>query len=399
MRVVSAYLVDRKTAGASSVPTPRGTVVATVNRGGMELVDNVAGEWRELCSASELAPFHHPEWIAAYLRAFAPRATVRLLTARAGSRLRAVLPLMEQSKFCGLPARVLRGTSNVHSCQFDLVTGKEQTAASIGAVWNHLKEMSDWDVLEFNDVPAGGAAEQLLALAASDDYPVGQWPTNVSPYVSLRGAADALQVIPGGEFRRELRRQMRRASEKWQIELHRSDSACAGDLQQFYAIEMSGWKGRNHSAIASRPATQLFYDEIAKSASTLGYLSLYLLHFDGVPVAGHFGLTYRGRYYTPKIAYDERFASVGPGHLLIEAVLRDCISRGIGEYDIVGPSVPWKLKWTSNTRSHAHCYVFRKGAYGRVLHAVKCRFMTRLRVAARYPAVSRLRALLKAADE
>lgn len=396
---MSDYLTSRVAGVADLVPARGGSVVATASRGGMELVDSIAGEWRELCAASELAPFHHPEWIAAYLRAFAPHATVRLVTARAGSRLCAVLPLMEESKFCGLPARVLRGTSNVHSCQFDLVTSKEQAEAAIGAVWDQLKEMNDWDVLEVKDVPAGGAAEQLLKLAAADGYPVGQWPTNVTPYVSLRGATEALQVIPSGEFRRNLRRHMRRASEKWQIELHRSDSACADKLQQFYAIEMSGWKGQNNTAITSRPATQLFYNEIAKSASTLGYFSLYLLHFDGVPVAGHFGLTYQGRYYAPKVAYDEQFASVGPGHLLIEAVLRDCISRGIGEYDTVGPSVPWKLKWTSNTRSYAHCYVFRKSAYGGVLHAVKFRFMARLRIVASYPAVSRLRALLNAADD
>jgi CelD/BcsL family acetyltransferase involved in cellulose biosynthesis len=162
---------------------------------------------------------------------------------------------------------------------------------------------------------------------------------------------------------------------------------------------MSGWKGRRKTAIASRPATQLFYDEVARAASALGYFSLYLLRFDGVPVAGHFGLTCRGRYYAPKVAYDEQYASVGPGHLLVEAALDDCIYRGIGEYDTVGPSAPWKLKWTSTTRSHAHCYVFRKSAYGGILHAAKCRFMAGLRAASHHPLVSGLRAHLKTGDE
>jgi CelD/BcsL family acetyltransferase involved in cellulose biosynthesis len=373
-------------------------MVVAVHHGGLELVDSIAGEWRELCAESELAPFHHPEWIAAYLRAFAPHAAVRLLTAHAGSRLRAVLPLIAGNTFCGLPARVLRGPSNVHSCQFDLVVGHRQKTPTIGCVWDCLKEMNDWDVLEIKDVPAGGAAEQLLALAAADGYPVGRWETNVTPYVSLRGATDALQVIPSGEFRRNLRRHMRCASERWRVELYRADSAACEDLRQFYALEMSGWKGRQKTAIASGPATQLFYDEIAKSASALGYFSLYLLRFDGVPVAGHFGLTCRGRYYAPKVAYDEQYACAGPGHLLVEAALRDCISRGISEYDTVGPSAPWKLKWTSQTRPHAHCYVFRKGVYGSILHAAKFRILTKLRPAAHHPLVSGLRALLKPGD-
>ena len=217
-----------------------------------------------------------------------------------GSRLCAVLPLTEESRFCGLPARVLRGASNVHSCRFDLVTCKERAAAAIGACGASLKEMNDWDVLEIKDVPAGGAAEQLLALAAADHYLVGQWPTDVTPYVSLRGAAEALQVIPSGEFRRNLRRHMRRASEKWQ---RRVASRGLGRLRRASAILCTRDERLERparTAIASRPATQLFYDEIAKSASTLGYFSLYLLHFDGVPVAGHFGLTYQDRYYAPR---------------------------------------------------------------------------------------------------
>jgi CelD/BcsL family acetyltransferase involved in cellulose biosynthesis len=394
---VNAYL--HATCLATPIPVPENRVIAAAQRGGSELVDSVAGEWRELCAETEMAPFHHPEWIAAYLRAFAPAANVRLLTARAGSRLCAVLPLTEENTFCGLPARVLRGASNVHSTRFDVVVARQQAAATISQVWRCLKEMDDWDVLEIKDAPAGGGAEQLLALAASEQYPVGQWKTDDTPYVSLAGAANALQVIPSGEFRRNLRRHMRRASEKWSVELCRVDSADSEDLRQFYALEMSGWKGRRKTAIASRPATQLFYDEVARAASALGYFSLYLLRFDGVPVAGHFGLTCRGRYYAPKVAYDEQYASVGPGHLLVEAALRDCIYRGIGEYDTVGPSTPWKLKWTSTTRSHAHCYVFRKSAYGRILHAAKCRFMAGLRAASHRPLVSGLRALLKTGDE
>jgi CelD/BcsL family acetyltransferase involved in cellulose biosynthesis len=393
---VNACLLANTACLESPIPELEDRVIAVVQRGGAELVDSVASEWRELCAESELAPFHHPEWTAAYLRAFAPGAALRLLTARTGSRLCAVLPLMEESTFCGLPARVLRSASNVHSSRVDLVVNNGQ---AIGCVWDCLKEMDDWDVLEIRDVPMGGAAEQLLALAAADHYPVGQWETDVTPYVSLRGATDALQVIPSGEFRRNLRRHMRRASEKWRVELCRTDSAGSDQLQQFYALEMSGWKGRQKTAIASRPATRLFYDEIAKSASALGYFSLYLLHFDGVPVAGHFGLTYGGRYYAPKVAYDERYASVGPGHLLVEAVLRDCIARGITGYDTVGPSTPWKLKWTSTTRSHAHCYVFRKSAYGKILHTAKCQVMARLRSAKQYPLLAGLRALLKPTHE
>ena len=398
---MSACLLANSTAPAAPaiLTGELNKVIAEFHRGGLELVDNIAGEWRALCAATDSAPFHHPEWVVAYLRAFAPSAVVRLLTVRADGGLCGVLPMTEESSFYGLPARVLRGASNVHSIRFDLVVGAGQAETAIGATWSRLKAMNDWDVLEFKDVPVGGAAEQLLARAVADGYLIGQWKTDSTPQVSLCGASDALQVIPSGRFRRDLRRNIRHAHEKWHVELCRADSASPEQLRQFYELEMSGWKGRQKTAIALHPATQLFYDEIAKSTSSLGYFSLYLLHFDGVPVAGHFGLTYRGRYYAPKVAYDEQYAGVAPGHMLVEAVLRDCIARGVTLYDTLGSSAPWKLKWTSTTRDHAHCYIFAKSAYGGILHLVRCGAMAKLRSVRRHPLLTNLEARLRQACE
>jgi CelD/BcsL family acetyltransferase involved in cellulose biosynthesis len=162
-------------------------------------------------------------------------------------------------------------------------------------------------------------------------------------------------------------------------------------LERLFDLEKSGWKGRTGTAMASADATRRFYTEIAHAAERLGYLSLYLLEFGQTLVAGHYGLTYKGRYYTPKVAYAESYAVYGPGHIMVDAVLRDCVQRGLHEFDFLGPRMDFKMEWASEERAHSNCYVFRAGLFGQTLYGAKFRVMAALRKAARSPAGAALR--------
>ena len=87
----------------------------------------------------------------------------------------------------------------------------------------------------------------------------------------------------------------------------------------------------------------------------------------------HFGLTWGGRYFLPKPAFDEGHRECSPGQLLIHDVLQDCVRKGLEEFDFLGPWMEWKADWTEEIRPHAFCYVFRRGPVGLALHAAKFR--------------------------
>src|SRR4029077_13495196 len=68
-----------------------------VERGGHELVEQVAGQWRRLCDESgDEEVFYRPEWTHAYLCAFEPKADVVIISAWAGDKLRGILPLVRR---------------------------------------------------------------------------------------------------------------------------------------------------------------------------------------------------------------------------------------------------------------------------------------------------------------
>jgi CelD/BcsL family acetyltransferase involved in cellulose biosynthesis len=347
--------------------------------GTVELLDGIANEWRELCSEGPCdQPFFRPEWITASVRAFASKRRMLLITVRDGARLRGVLPLWEENTWaCGVPVKKLcsAGTAN-HSPRFDFVHGRDPgIEEAVGAAWGHIKNLQQWDVIEFLNVPQGGAVEILLRGAQEDGFLTYQYQWAKSPYIALNGhepTADFSRFARSRRFRYRLRHSWRKLEKGGDISLRRVEAADPEALRQFYRLEQSGWKGKKGTAIACRAETQEFYDSIAKYAAQYGYLSLYFLYRGGSAVAAHFALTCGGRYYPLKVAYDERYSQFGPGHLIIGAVLQDCVARGLSEFDCLGHWTEAKAKWASQVRPHNFCYIFRSGITGRLLYGETC---------------------------
>jgi CelD/BcsL family acetyltransferase involved in cellulose biosynthesis/GNAT superfamily N-acetyltransferase len=341
--------------------------------GGVELIDQLAEEWRELCDTGpDDEPFYRPEWVSAYLRAFAPQATLLVISVRREGRLTGVVPLVEEwGLLCGLPVKRLRPPANVHSCRSDVVRGpKAEGESAIRAVWEFLRNQPGWHLIDLPVILEDGALAQMVRLAQGDGFRGEVQPAFWSAYlpVPLQGPATE-PWVPGRkpDFRAKLRRRVKKLAAEGPLDLRHFDQAGPNALQQFYDLEVSGWKGREGSAIACAPQTKRFYDEIAQAAERFGYLSLDFVESDGRTIAGHFGLKYRNRYFLPKAAYDEDFRQYGPGHLGVHLTLQQCQQLGIREFDFVGPWAPDEAEWTLQARCQFHAYIFQKGLYGRLL--------------------------------
>jgi CelD/BcsL family acetyltransferase involved in cellulose biosynthesis len=364
-----------------AIPVSAFDVSASV--GGLEAVDPVADEWRELCSvAVDDQPFYRPEWIRAHVRTFAPGARLRLITTRIDGRLQLVLPLLEErGTFNKVPVRKLRAPSNCHGGRVDAVriAGPESDAA-LQATWEYLKRLEGWDLLQFGDTPEGSTLSQLAELAARDRFPTLRLPDRPNPYIPIPTSTEFLsQVPPNGKLRSQLRQARQRLTDMGTLKLSRVETADRKSLDRFYKLETSGWKGPAGTSILGN-GSLAFYDEIAHSAARFGYFSLYLLECGDELLAGHFAFNYRDRCYSPIVTYNEKFRQYAPGHLIVSEILRDCSTRGIRGFDITGQDQPWKMKWTNEVHNVNHHFVF-NGRLGKLAHTLGCKLR---------PALSRL---------
>lgn len=350
--------------------------LAQILRGGVEVIDALADEWRALCESGPYdEPFYRPEWIAAYFKAFAPFGQLIIATVRRAGRLVAVLPLIKETGMLGgIPTRKLRSAGNTHTCRCELVHDENAADEAIPTLWAALLRERGWDVLVLENVPAGGALERLANYASSAGYSTHRIAVLTPPYLDLSGPAAGFDHVLGrldAKFRANLRRRMRKLAARGPLTVVET---CQVDrsLQRFYDLERAGWKGAQKSAIDCDEATRAFYDAVAEAATRYGYFSLRTLQSAGAPAAMFYGLTHKNRFFLVKTAYDEELREFSPGQLLMHEVLRDLTSRNCCEFDFLGGALSWKQDWSPSLRQLNNIHIYR-GAAGRAIHTLRFR--------------------------
>jgi len=342
-------------------------------QGDWTVLDSIADEWRRLCDENPGdQPYYRPELIRAYVRAYVPDAKVLVLAVRRAGRLRLVLPLLEEKSWLsGVPVRKLRAP--VRYSRFDATScGGEEGGCAALAVWRHLSERDDWDLLEMRYSLDGSNVGKIASVARSEGFHAMVVPERPNVYVPVPADASALGRMPqNSKLRSQLRQARTRLAALGTLRLTRVEGADRTALDRFYELEASGWKGRAGSAIHCLPEMKPFFDEVAESAARFGYFCLYMLELDGQLMAANFAFNHRGRCHLPRVAYNERFREFAAGHLMVSEVLQDCFSRSMEGIDFTGADDEWKMKWTSQVQSVNHHFLFNSGARGGLAHIVR----------------------------
>jgi len=360
----------------------------------------LAPAWRSLAARSGApGPFLDPLWFAVYAADLAREpGSLRLLVAHRRGALAGALPLLvERRRIGGVPARVLRSLSDDHSQRFEVLADGDD---ALRALFRHLAADPGWDVLELRDLvdaPESPGA-RLAAIAAEEGFPTGAWPAMTSPYLPLPATAKELEAALGAKFRANLNRRARRlADELGPVALERVEArglALAAAVDEGLALEASGWKGEQGTAIAQDERLRRRYLALAHAFAGRGELSLHFLRAGERRVAFHFAVESGGVYYLFKPGYDESLARFGLGHLLLHEVAKALVGRGVREIDFLGDDMPWKRSWTGLARRHLWRYVLRPTVAGRALCAWKFRAVPMLRRSIdelrRFPPVARL---------
>jgi CelD/BcsL family acetyltransferase involved in cellulose biosynthesis len=378
---------------AAFTSAPGEAVVAVEELRDRGAISSLRDEWIRVAAAMRDAgwtkgPFLAPEWLSIYAASMcdphdrARAGEFRLLVAHRAGHLVAALPLVaERRKLAGMPARVLRSLADDHSQRFDLLLDPSCADEAARALVAHLSRTRDWDALELQSVlNDGAAAHALVAAAIAADLPIGEWASMVSPYMPLPPDVAALDKQQGSKFRGNLRRRAKKLeAEVGPIALERIDGSnltaveLDAILDEGFALEAAGWKGDAGTAIACDARLLGRYRALAHAFAARGELACYFLRAGERRVAFHYALVDADTYYLFKPGFDPALANYGLGHLLVDAVARDLIARGIRELDFLGDDMPWKRDWTDKARPHSFRYLFAPTARGRALAAWKLR--------------------------
>jgi CelD/BcsL family acetyltransferase involved in cellulose biosynthesis len=339
---------------------------------------------RLLAESAHDLPFLRHEWLRVWWKHFGREGALSIYwVTREGVPVLAAPLYRTRDRRVGLGIWELRSMTNEHSFRFDILLRRGETEAP-AALWRHLSRTGGWDLIEIRDVvwPEASAA-RLLEAARADGHPTGVWLSYESPYLAPRGPFEGYRGDLKPKFRSNLRNRIRRLGALGALSfetLSEPEPALAA-LPTGLALEGSGWKQEEGSAIACDPTLRAFYTEWAALSAERGWLRLHFLSVGGRAIAFDYSLLYGGRLYCLKMGYDPGFASYSAGQLLKHRILEQSFSAGVREYDFLGPMMEAKADWHPSSRRHAWLFLYALGVVARLAHAEKFRLR---------PAVKRL---------
>ncbi len=234
------------------------------------------------------------------------------------ARLLGFFPLERVRRYKGLPVSYLRFWQHLYCLLCTPLIRRDAGAQCLDALFRWLAaDRRGSRLLQLNLVSADGPFHHLL-LDHLNERRLLTYPEETTTRALLRVAADDeayLASVMSGGSRKELRRQRRRLGELGKLETLALDNEADLDrwVDQFLALEASGWKGQEGTALGARDADREFFRTAVREAFARGRLMMLGLFLDGRPVALKCNFLMGEGALAFKIAYDESFARFSPG--------------------------------------------------------------------------------------
>lgn len=177
-------------------------------------------------------------------------------------------------------------------------------------------------VLVMPDMHLSGPVSELLRVVAiARGLPIAVTGEMERPMLQARidGAAYLAETVSKSHLR-EMRRQWRLLGERGKLEYKvvRHPRDIRNGLETFLALEASGWKGRQKSAMVTDRYRAAFAREAVNNLAETDNVRIHTLELDGQVIATLVVFVIGGEAYTWKTAFDEAFAAHSPGKLLFQ---------------------------------------------------------------------------------
>lgn len=368
----TAHLIDKEldqTRSATSPPVEVQVLSVRDDRawnphdGSGPLWDEWLALWNGL-DESERDAASHPAWITAWLRAYAlpQQRDVRLFVCRCSDRLLAVLPFEVSSsrsplgRICQLrlPAEVpLEGAS--------LALPAAEARRIFRALFSLvLPDAGRPAVLTFGEVDQTHALLRLAGLRRTVEE------IDSRSVIDIGRGYDQLLADVGGNFRGNLRKARNKLEKLVVVRLDEITSA--DDIPQGIArytdVSRRSWKAAEQTDLASDPAMHEFYSFALPRLAQSGQAVVHVLQASGVDLAAQLSLRFGDRLDVHKISFDERYADMSPGNLLLERVMREAAPRrGIARVNLV-THLDWHARWKPSLIRTYRVRIFAPGLQG-----------------------------------
>lgn len=189
-----------------------------------------------------------------------------------------------------------------------------------------------FDVFDLFGVAPGSWRDQaIVSCAERHRLPMRRIPYRYAT-IDLSHGFDAYQQGLSAKLRGNLRRREKRAREMGEIGFDRihqpvDRATLHAHLDRVFEIAVRSWKAVEGDAMKDN--YRRFYRDLCERFNDRGLLDLSILTVGGRDASFIIGLRERNTFYDVTVSYDEAFAGISPGTLLIQEVARRVAAEGI----------------------------------------------------------------------
>lgn len=319
-----------------------------------------AARWDELFSRSSAQlPSSRFDHLRLWMETFAPGARGWALVAMLDGRWMAALPLRQTTIGGCLPAWEIPYSYWTPSPEI-LVDREFGADPALAIALRRALRKTGRGLFRGNELHQGQPASELLQQIWIESGWPSDWNTRYEiGEVLIRGSGapanwEGFQMALSGNFRRQMRKMIRRADSLGGVEL-RVDRPVEPEaiqrlLQEGFEIEDRGWKGAQGSSVLKSPGLFEFYQRQANLLAGQGELLILRLQHQNQTIAFEYGWKFQHTYFSPKIAYEESAAHLSPGHLLMHLWMEQMFAGDEFErFNFCGPLSEATARWQPRT--------------------------------------------------
>lgn len=316
--------------------------------------------WDDLYDRSTVRqPTSRFEHVELWFDGFAPNARREALVVEENGRWLAVAPLIKTRLYGVLPTWEIPYSYWTPSPEILIDAEQHRDPALIGSLLHGMMRNGRWLVRANELLGDSSVVRQLEESLAKSDYE-HDWNTRYEiGKVPIHGAgapvdwADFQRQL-SGNFRRKMRKMLNRAEREGGVEMQVVRPTSGEEAKPWvlagFELEHRGWKGANQTSIMSQPKIADFFYRQADLLASRNKLIITNLLFQGELIAFEYGFRFKRTYFSPKIAYDENYSHLSPGHLLMHLWIERMYSEDEFDcYDFIGPITEATAKWSFST--------------------------------------------------
>ena len=330
----------------------RAKVAATLEQTGLD-----EARWNALAVEScTNSVFQTHEWTRNWWKAYGSSFEPLFVAVSDRSGVAGVAPLVIDR--CVPHERVVRflGSGRADYCDF---IGAGDNVAVVGAMFDAIREVGGWDVIELNNIQAQSPTVEIVRDAAQRlGYRVCIDDQFLCPTLLIDGHEQAAQQIfnkpslrrPLNYFQRSGRLVARDFTTAAEVEPY---------LDAFFSQHIARWQATPSPSLFLDERNRAFYRQLTVDLAARGWLLFSVVELDGRPIAFHYGFDYNGSVVWYKPSFDPAQAAGSPGLVMVRHLIGYAIDHKRRELDFTVGDEPFKRRFTNATRKTVEIRIFR----------------------------------------